>query len=308
MRIYETGKRLNVIMIKQLIEDLAYDNITLSQGLTRAKLIASKTQNSILREWVNQELQGYVGQDYLPDYRKIPCQTSIVIGLPFGAQDVMPVIVDEPDVQQFYNQHLVTEAITHIESTLRDISNQINITVQMPDSLALLLAEPFHQNIEERRGGVRAVVKKFGKAVYQSIIERTKQKLLDMLLDLHEQFPNLEDEFMATKENLSKIENIVTNHIYGNNNPVNVAAGKRVTQKDITNNIGLTDFSKLESFGVSKYDIKELQEIVQSNQGDKTVLKEKVMKWVIPIITGVTSRGLYDYAPQIMEFAQKLIV
>ncbi|MBD2752620.1 AbiTii domain-containing protein [Spirosoma validum] len=294
-------------MIKQLIEDLAFDRITLGQGLTRAKLIASKTQNSSLREWVNQELQGYPNDDQLPDYRALPCQTEIIIGLPFGGQDIIPVGVADPTLRRYYDEYRVTDGITHIESTLKDLTDEINIVVQLSTHLARTLANRFQSNITARGGGLQGVRKQFRKASYQEIIELTKQKLLDTLLDLYEQFPNLENEFMATKENLNKVENIVNNHIWGNNNPVNVATGQNVVQKDITNNIGFSDYSKLESLGVQKEEIDDLKEIVKDNQGDKSVLKEKVMKWVIPVVTGVTSRGLYDYAPQIMEFAKKLV-
>ena len=293
-------------MIKQLIEDLAYDRVTLGQGLTRAKLIASKIQNTVFKEWVNQELQGYNSEDKLPDYRKIPCQTSIIVGLPFGGQDIIPTAVNDPKLARFYNEHPVTGAITHIESTLKDVVDEINITIQLPGNLALLLAKPFLEDIEARGGGVRGVRKKFVKATYENIIELTKQKLLDTLLELHDQFPNLENEFVATRENLNKVNNIVTNNIWGNNNPINVASGQKVIQKDVMNNIDFVNYSKLETLGVKKEEIEELKTIVDNNKDNKSTLQEKTMKWVTPVITGVVARGLYEHVPQIMEFVTNL--
>lgn len=295
-------------MIKQLIEDLAYDQITLGQGLTRAKLIASKTQNPILKEWVNQELQGYGNDgDKLPKYRKIPCQTFMVIGLYFGQEDIVPIGVADPEKKMFYNELPVFEAVTQVESILKNYSDEVNITVQLPGALSMMLARPFADQIKERDGGLRSVRKQFTKAAYQNIIDVTKQTLLDILLELHEQFPNLENEFMATKENLSKVENTINNHIYGNNNPVNVAAGKDVVQKGILVNINSTDYSKLESLGVNKEEIEELKTIMVENQTDKPTMKEKAMKWALPIMTNITARGLYENAPQIMDFVVKLV-
>jgi len=46
-------------MIKDLIKDLAYDNIELSQALTRAKLIASKVKNDIFKQWLIKECRRY---------------------------------------------------------------------------------------------------------------------------------------------------------------------------------------------------------------------------------------------------------
>lgn len=261
-------------MIKQLIEDLAYDKITLGQGLTRAKLIASKTQNIAFKEWVNREIQGYGNTDQVPEFRKISCQTSLVIGLPFGAQNVMPVVINDPEVAHYYHQHIVTDSINQIESALRSLTDQINITLQLPGQLALILGQPFQDDIQRQNGGLRAVTKMVGKARYENIIESTKQVLLDTLLELHDQFPNLENEFKATTENIKKVQNIVTNHIHGNNNPINLATGEKVTQKDITNNIGFIDYSRLESLDVQKEEIEHLKEIVETSKGDKSVLNE----------------------------------
>ncbi|WP_157849267.1 hypothetical protein [Flavobacterium sp. Root420] len=46
-------------MIKQLITDLSYDQISLIQGLSRAKLIAFEIQNSDFKNWIVSELKGY---------------------------------------------------------------------------------------------------------------------------------------------------------------------------------------------------------------------------------------------------------
>ena len=61
------------------------------------------------------------------------------------------------------------------------------------------------------------------------------KKLPDTLFKLDNQFPNLTNEFDNTKANMEKVQNIITNNIYGNNNPLNIAAGQHVEQKDIKN-------------------------------------------------------------------------
>lgn len=43
------------IMIKKLIKDLAFDNITLSQGLTRAKHIENQVKNKTFKNWLKKE-------------------------------------------------------------------------------------------------------------------------------------------------------------------------------------------------------------------------------------------------------------
>ena len=48
---------------------------------------------------------------------------------------------------------------------------------------------------------------------FRRIIDITKQKLIDVLLQLHETFPNIENDFTSTKENRDKINQIINNNI-----------------------------------------------------------------------------------------------
>ena len=110
-----------------------------------------------------------------------------------------------------------------------------------------------------------------------------------------------------TKENTDKVQNIITNNIYGDNNPLNIAAGQNVEQKDISNVFTNEDISKLESLGVEKNDIDSLKEIVATSGKDKTTLKDKSMKWLGSVLASVAGRGLYENIPAITDFVHRLL-
>ncbi|MCR9172893.1 MAG: hypothetical protein NXI10_10390 [bacterium] len=81
-------------MIKELIRDIAYDKITVSQALTRAKLIARQVKNDTFTNWLNKELNGYEYDDaLLPEYRKIWAEIHLTAELPFGRQQTFPVVM-----------------------------------------------------------------------------------------------------------------------------------------------------------------------------------------------------------------------
>lgn len=84
-------------MIKTLITDIAYDNITLSQALTRAKLIAYKIDNEDFKLWIDNELNGYSNTNLLPQYRKISCELQAVINVPFVGTRAIPIDVTSLD-------------------------------------------------------------------------------------------------------------------------------------------------------------------------------------------------------------------
>jgi len=58
-------------MIKPLIKDLTYNNITLAEGLNRAKIIAFEIKNSEFKEWINFELNVLtpIKQEYYSKFR-----------------------------------------------------------------------------------------------------------------------------------------------------------------------------------------------------------------------------------------------
>ena len=118
-------------MIKELIKDLVYDNITLSQALTRAKLIAYKIDNNDYRLWIENELNGYSDHNALPQYRKIPCELKAVISNPFYGTYEIPFVIDSPI---FYNID-VTQSISQLEENLSAANGKLSGYQKLPQNL-----------------------------------------------------------------------------------------------------------------------------------------------------------------------------
>jgi hypothetical protein len=300
-------------MIKELINNLAYDNIKLSQSLTRAKLIASKINNTAFKTWINHELEGYENQDSssLPEYRKFRSVLYLTISLPFGQSRTLPVSFEGTEDKKFLDMvqfHSVTEPISIIEQNI-DLMTSKSVPVgQIPflPEQVQILGRLFQNQIARYGGAAIGAFMEVGKSQYQTILELTKQKLLDTLLDLDNEFPNLNNEFIMNKENNEKVQNIITNNIYGDNNPLNIAAGQKVIQKDIHNVLTNEKIIQLEKLGVEKNDIANLQEIITSHK-DKPTFKEKAMKWLGNVSASIAARGLYENIPAITEFVNNLI-
>ncbi len=292
-------------MIKQLISDLAFDKINLSQALTRAKIISYKVKNETFAGWLQKELGGYDYDDLLlPSYRKVRCS----IFLEIGGKDV-PVLVDteNADFNDSVWFHRFVEPISIIEEHIGVLTTSKGDIKLMPEQYSALF--DILLGIDRRyllyKNQLAGGHKRLAKAQVQNIIQLTKQKLLDTLLELDSEFPNLENQFEMSKENIEKAQNIITNNIYGNNNPVNVAAGQNVEQKDIHNTINDYDFTELERLGVEPDDIQELKAIVQS-KSDKPTLRGKIMKWLGSVSASVAAKGLYDNLPAITDFVHRI--
>ena len=111
-------------MIKELIRDLAYDRISLSQALTRAKLIARQIKNDTFKSWLNKELNGYeFNDDLLPEYRRIWAEINLTAEFPFGRIHKFPVVMNDnqKEIEELLNNHQVIEPISIIEQTISEL-------------------------------------------------------------------------------------------------------------------------------------------------------------------------------------------
>lgn len=278
-------------MIKELIEDLAYDKIQLSQALSRSKIIGFKIKNDVFKEWLRKELEGYDYLDnFLPSYRIINCQMFITHALPNGQKHSKPLVADEEISKEFYdlvNNFRILNPISVIEDEISPLKDVGYIQLSAEEAYNFCAGDRYREWVV---GGYRKV----GKSQFQNVIELTKQKLLDTLLELNDKFPDITNEFDNTKSNMEKVQNIITNNIYGNNNPFMLAAGLNIEQKDNSVSVQSDCFSELEKLGVQKEEVQELKEIVKAHEKDKPTLKDKLLKWLGSVSASVAGRGLYD--------------
>lgn len=290
-------------MIKDLIKDLTYDNITLSQGLTRAKIIAYKIDNDNFKSWINTELNGYGKEDKLPNYRVIPCDVFAVLES-FGTKREVPYDLTNLDKDlggKIYNMQ-AKQSIATIEEGLKDNNEPYgyeDLPMQMVNMFRKMSNNKFIVSVRRRIQLSQA----------SNILNLTKQKLIDTLLELDTAFPNLQDDYQNTKENIEKTSTIINNHIYGNNSSSNIGVGKNITQsiENVYNEKVEQVLSDLKKLGVSEEEILEVRNIVTQENNDKTNLGKKLLGWVGKITSKTIEKGIELNLPMIMGKIQELM-
>lgn len=294
-------------MIKQLITDLAYDNITLSQALTRSKIIASKIHNNTFKSWIKKELEGYDVIDELPEYRTIPSPCFLVVEFPFGEIQHVEILIPKgygDEVKQKTYFHSVSGPINTVIENIESIdlpSGNISLTIEQVTMYSKLYVTDGNYAI---RSGYRSV----GKVHLKNIIELTKQKLLDILMDLNEKFPNLENDFENNRQNNEAVSNIITNNIFAPNNNLNNAAGANATITSHYNNtLTQTQKNSLKELGANDDEIHELNTILTENNKESSTFPKKLMAWSASVASSLAGRGLYDAIPKISEFITQLM-
>lgn len=145
-------------------------------------------------------------------------------------------------------------------------------------------------------GGYRVTVSDF-----KNVIQQTKSRLLDTLLELNDAFPNLENEFQNNTENSKVVSQIITNNIYGNNASTSVGIGNNNT---ITSQVNQTDnrveniFQQLAESGVDQESLTDLRERVKEKEQPKRY--KKIMDWMGAVTGKMIEKGLEARLPQIM--------
>lgn len=297
-------------MIKELIYDLAHDKISLSQALTRSKLVASKVKNDALKAWLVNELEGYDSMDdSLPKYRKLYSPVSVFVEYNNGQTLVAEVKVksdEDPLLQEMVKYQHMTRPIAVLEEEFDAMTSETARFV-MPSDFTDAIKAPYNAVAKPQRGAVRYSFRILSKFDYRKIIELTKQKLIDTLIELDSEFPDLTNEYKMSQENNEKVNHIVTNNIYGGaNSPITNAVGQTVTVGDITNEISVSQHNELEKLGVSQSEIDDLKRILQTKQ-EQPKRKLEIGKWLGEVLASAASKGLVESIPKITEYVSQLM-
>ncbi|WP_454059262.1 AbiTii domain-containing protein [Elizabethkingia ursingii] len=286
-------------MIKELIEDLTFDKTTLTQALTRAKVIAYKINNSDFKNWIQAEINGYKNVE-LPDYRTIKCSIFAEIFDPLnGGTRTIPMDVSnlERDLETKYSfyEMRITQSIGTLETGIKKDKKSDYGYEYLNQGLARSLAE-----MSPDGAAITAIKRRIQLSEIDYIVEQTKQRLLDTLLELNEAFPDFDNSFSNKEKNSSdKVQTIINQHIYGNYANSNIGVGKNVSQ-NLNNQNNIHELrKKLENLGIEKKDIDELENTIR-NEPKETVGK-KILNWVGKIASKAIEKGLELQIPNLIE-------
>jgi len=270
-----------VLELQSLATDRSND---ITDLLRKALMVASKLKLEEFKSWVNNELHGYRDSD-VPDYRK----TSAEIRLKSPFHGLIPVVIGDQRVAELLTNVEISDPIESLDNLLKSKSSGGFLTLPLSHSQQAFLMEM--QDEYAQLPAVRII----GRNQVAAIVDAVRSTILEWALQLEsEGIVGDGITFSETERNKAMGSSTINiknfQGVLGN-----------VSESTLHQNLNITvtknDFESLarylESNGVLKEDLKELQEAITDDipPTKPGTFGSKVSAWIGKMIGKASSGG-----------------
>jgi AbiTii len=287
-------------LISELKNDVIDSKVSISTALRKAKVLASLLKNEKMKEWIDRELNGYfnVEVEEIPSYRRANGQNFGTFTGQFGRRidDAhIPLLTLPPIIQDYAKFIYFRDGVKALESIVEK-SDQV-MQMKWPADFIVYV----QKNCEIYQDMILADAwQLFNISEVESVLDTVRNRLLDFILSLEEDFP----EYMKDENKIKRIpeEKVTTSfnmHIYGGQNII--AGGTKINQSIGTIN-SQNNFSELKEFlkslNIPNEEIDKLEKAIKDD-GEVTGKNfgTKVSDW-IGNISKKFLKGTIDVAKQ----------
>lgn len=302
---FKIGEKLKEMkLVEELRNDIVNPNNKLSDALRKAKILASILKDKEFKKWIDNELNGYKNENELPEYRVLSTQNFGTFSGSFGsgAKNVgVPIWKMPDDFQKQWSVSKFTNGIRELES-LAEEGQQKSLIRKWPAEAVALWNMKYEEDSDYNLVGAYSEI---SKSAIEAIIDTTRNKLLDFILELSEFNPEVYSSEEAISElPKEEVKNIFNYTIYGDNNIV--SSGQHVHQ-NVEQNVFKKNFESLSNFlkekGVSESDIVNLKKAIQADGEVEKDFGQNVKAWIGNMLVKATE-GTWKIA---VDTASKLL-
>jgi len=273
-------------ILTDIIEQLIDSNNSITDSLLKIKVLASRLKNKSLYDWVNNELSGYEDNSDVPEYRLSGC---VLVGNMMNGnwhlKNQVLATTGLPDIIRKYVEKItLNQAISVLERLLDENNNPIAYAI--PAEILGYLTENY-QKMGNHYASVYSARKQIDLSAIQHIISEVKNKALDLLLKLEEEF-GMEIDLQELIRKKTQANEIINNTMKqtiinkGDGNIINTG-----NDNSISNNVKIekSDFTELRKIllknHVQEEDVNELEKIIDETPDfDKKLFGKKVNNWI----------------------------
>ncbi|MBB5329439.1 hypothetical protein [Tunturiibacter gelidoferens] len=256
-------------MLLQELIDLASDHTKpIATLLRKCVILAHRIGNARLKEWANNELNGYPNRDDVPEYR---ITAGPAKGNFSGAMNAswsgfpIPSHLLEEDHKRFARTVELTQAISAYEDLLHHRSTDDGtMTIPWPQNLALY----YQTKLKNSRHMVLiSAYQEIPRSAIVELIDTIRTRVLNLALEIQTEVGEEDGDLKSLSHAAEqKVDQTIVNNIYGGQ--VYVSSGRstiNVSQQGLTPG----DWNQLQelllSSGVSKAEVHELSTVIKQD-------------------------------------------
>ena len=212
-------------LFSQIINELIDSrDKTLNSALLKTKVLASRIQNEELLNWTDSELTGYKSVEDLPEYRfEIP---NLLVGnfingnMQYTNSQIPVSGLDEEFIKQLCNTSY-TNSVVQLENMFLVTGNKSTFYSPIRAELVGMIEDNWIK-IGNPFLSLHGVNKIISKSTIDGILSNVRNKLLDFMLKIDEEFGNI-TEIKELRKNNREIGSIFNNTIINNNGNNNIS-------------------------------------------------------------------------------------
>lgn len=276
-------------VLSEIINSLCDNSNSITSSMMKIKVFSKRINNESLSKWIEKELNGYLSEDELPEYRESGCVLigSYINGHHKWSNQVLATLSLPSFIREDVESMKFYHSLAVLESYLKDEEMKLITTPILPEAVGLI-TKTYQENGNPWLT-VTSAYKQVHIGAVEHIITEVRNKALDLMLGLEGELGlNIELEELITKK---KDVNYIINNIMsktiinneGNGNVINTGNENKIVNKNIINKSDFESVKKiLEENNVDDSDIIELENIIKTDIPDEENKKfgKGVSDWI----------------------------
>ena len=214
----------------KVIIALINKEINVEQAMQTLNLLLQDNQDTKIKEWLNNELNGYGNEIDIPDYRKVETTLmgSYISGNALRSLKCtnQPIPIN-PKYVEDYKTVIITCGLNEIVqlSTAEQESQSHSLTIPVDPVVANKISNINGQIISANR-----MLSIYG---YTNILNKIKTKLLEIFIELEKKYGNLNDYYIDFSDTVKEkeINNTIVNIINGDY--ISIGSGNKIKNSTI---------------------------------------------------------------------------
>ncbi len=302
-----------LITIRQIRDDVLNADMSLSNILRKAKVLAYRLELPELKQWVDHELDGYEGSDTeLPDYRCIPTSNYGTFS-GFGGARLENYPIPTLGLPNVLRERVETLELRQGVAALEGLQFGEEPSIMLPWSPNWVAAASEVGTIIDDYALVSAH-RVLGKNYVDAALDTVRNRLLTFVLELETEFPDkAKSEVAASEIPTERSAQLFQTHVYGGQNII--ASGHDITQQTVFPPPGISprDLAALLDYmrglGVPEEAVSELLEVVEEEEAPSEPgrLGPRAEGWLGRLATKGIEGATTATAGQVVQYAAKAI-